>query len=107
MRDDFHGNMGEPTTPEEYKRKYGVYPPGYDQDGNKKKSNTLACIRTFTFDGRKKELQKYRKLLIDDYQTYVPLMIGDLTSDPTIETVKQFDQWVKDNFSDWLEMNLY
>jgi hypothetical protein len=31
----FWGNMGEPTTPEEYKSKYGTYPPGYDKNGKK------------------------------------------------------------------------
>ena len=31
----FYGNMGQPTTVEEYKNRYGVYPPGYDKDGNK------------------------------------------------------------------------
>jgi len=25
----FHGNMGEPDTPESYKDRYGVYPPNY------------------------------------------------------------------------------
>jgi hypothetical protein len=29
----FYGNMGEPTTPKEYRNKYGVWPPDYD--GNK------------------------------------------------------------------------
>ncbi|GAA3769841.1 hypothetical protein [Flavobacterium ginsengiterrae] len=32
---DFHGNMGEPVTLDEYKSKYGVYPYGYDENGNK------------------------------------------------------------------------
>jgi hypothetical protein len=27
--DEFYGNMGEPQTAEEYKQKYGVYPPDY------------------------------------------------------------------------------
>lgn len=27
----FHGNMGEPETPEQFKDKYGVWPPGYDK----------------------------------------------------------------------------
>lgn len=27
----FIGNMGEPETVEEYKRKYGHYPPGYEE----------------------------------------------------------------------------
>lgn len=31
----FYGNMGEPTTPQAYKDKYGVWPPGYDINGNK------------------------------------------------------------------------
>jgi hypothetical protein len=31
----FYGNMGEPETPEQYKDKYGVYPPGYDETGKK------------------------------------------------------------------------
>jgi predicted enzyme involved in methoxymalonyl-ACP biosynthesis len=31
----FYGNMGEPETPQEYKDKYGVWPPGYDEYGNK------------------------------------------------------------------------
>jgi hypothetical protein len=31
----FYGNMGEPVTLEDYKLRYGVYPPGYDNDGNK------------------------------------------------------------------------
>lgn len=31
----FYGNMGQPETPEEYKARYGVWPPGYDKDGNK------------------------------------------------------------------------
>ena len=31
----FYGNMGEPTTVQEYKNKYGVWPPGYDNNGNK------------------------------------------------------------------------
>ncbi len=32
---EFYGNMGEPTTVQEYKNKYGVFPPGYDENGNK------------------------------------------------------------------------
>ncbi|WP_374175262.1 hypothetical protein [Flavobacterium tructae] len=31
----FYGNMGEPETPQQYKDKYGVWPPGYDERGNK------------------------------------------------------------------------
>lgn len=32
---DFYGNMGEPETPQQYKNKYGRYPSGYDDKGNK------------------------------------------------------------------------
>lgn len=32
---DFYGNMGEPETPQQYKDKYGVWPPGYDEKGKK------------------------------------------------------------------------
>ncbi|AYN03301.1 hypothetical protein [Flavobacterium sp. 140616W15] len=32
---EFYGNMGEPETPQQYKDKYGVWPPGYDESGNK------------------------------------------------------------------------
>ena len=28
----FYGNMGQPETPQEYKNRYGVWPPGYDQE---------------------------------------------------------------------------
>lgn len=31
----FYGNMGQPETPEEFKNRYGVWPPGYDSNGNK------------------------------------------------------------------------
>ncbi|MFN3405304.1 MAG: hypothetical protein ACK40G_14485 [Cytophagaceae bacterium] len=31
----FYGNMGQPETPQEYKNRYGQWPPGYDKDGNK------------------------------------------------------------------------
>ncbi|MFB9079921.1 hypothetical protein ACFFLS_08520 [Flavobacterium procerum] len=31
----FHGNMGEPETLNDYKNRYGVYPSGYDKNGNK------------------------------------------------------------------------
>lgn len=31
----FYGNMGESTTPQEYKNRHGVWPSGYDKDGNK------------------------------------------------------------------------
>ncbi len=31
----FYGNMGQPETPGEYKNRYGTYPPGYDDQGNK------------------------------------------------------------------------
>jgi len=31
----FYGNMGQPETPEEFKDRYGVWPPGYDENGNK------------------------------------------------------------------------
>ena len=31
----FYGNMGQPETPQEFKNRYGVWPPGYDDDGNK------------------------------------------------------------------------
>lgn len=31
----FYGNMGEPTTPSEFKNKYEIWPPGYDENGNK------------------------------------------------------------------------
>jgi hypothetical protein len=29
----FYGNMGQPDTPEEFKNRYEVWPPGYDKDG--------------------------------------------------------------------------
>ncbi len=32
---DFYGNIGQPETIQEYKDKYGVWPPGYDENGNK------------------------------------------------------------------------
>ena len=32
---EFYGNMGQPETPQEFKNRYGVWPPGYDKDGNK------------------------------------------------------------------------
>ena len=31
----FYGNMGRPQTPEDYKNANGVWPPGYDENGNK------------------------------------------------------------------------
>lgn len=31
----FYGNMGEPETPQQFKDKYGVWPPGYDKNGDK------------------------------------------------------------------------
>ena len=31
----FYGNMGQPETPQEFKNRYGVWPPGYDKNGNK------------------------------------------------------------------------
>ena len=31
----FQGNMGEPVTLEDFKLRYGKYPPGYDMNGNK------------------------------------------------------------------------
>ena len=31
----FYGNMGQPETPQEFKNRYGVWPPGYDENGNK------------------------------------------------------------------------
>ena len=31
----FFGNMGQPETPQELKNRYGVWPPGYDENGNK------------------------------------------------------------------------
>lgn len=31
----FYGNMGQPETPQEYKNRYGVWPPGYDNSGTK------------------------------------------------------------------------
>ncbi|NJO01407.1 MAG: hypothetical protein HC880_06705 [Bacteroidia bacterium] len=31
----FYGNMGQPETPQEFKNRYGVWPPGYDEHGNK------------------------------------------------------------------------
>lgn len=31
----FFGNMGQPETPQEFKNRYGVWPPGYDANGNK------------------------------------------------------------------------
>jgi hypothetical protein len=31
----FYGNMGQPDTPEQYKNRYGVWPSGYDEHGNK------------------------------------------------------------------------
>jgi len=34
-RTKFYGNMGEPTTPSEFRNKYGAWPPGYDENGNK------------------------------------------------------------------------
>lgn len=33
--DGFYGNMGQPETPQEFKNRYGVWPPGYDKNGNK------------------------------------------------------------------------
>ena len=32
---EFYGNMGQPGTPAEFKGRYGVWPPGYDENGNK------------------------------------------------------------------------
>lgn len=32
--DSYIGNMGQPATPEEYKSRYGTYPPGYVPDKN-------------------------------------------------------------------------
>ncbi len=37
----FYGNMGQPETPQEYKHRYGVWPPGYDKDGNKIDENKI------------------------------------------------------------------
>lgn len=34
----FYGNMGQPETPREYKNRYGVWPPGYDQTTGEKLS---------------------------------------------------------------------
>ena len=31
----FYGNMGQPETLQQYKDRYGVYPYGYDENGNK------------------------------------------------------------------------
>ncbi|MBV6428978.1 MAG: hypothetical protein KIPDCIKN_03515 [Haliscomenobacter sp.] len=31
----FYGNMGQPETPQEFKNRYGIWPPGYDKNGNK------------------------------------------------------------------------
>jgi|688.fasta_scaffold1449686_1 hypothetical protein len=31
----FYGNMGQPDTPIQFKNRYGVWPPGYDENGNK------------------------------------------------------------------------
>jgi len=31
----FYGNMGQPETPQEFKNRYGVWPPGYDENGKK------------------------------------------------------------------------
>jgi hypothetical protein len=31
----FYGNMGQPETPQEFKNRYGVWPLGYDENGNK------------------------------------------------------------------------
>jgi hypothetical protein len=31
----FYGNMGQPVTLEDYKLRYGRYPVGYDENGNK------------------------------------------------------------------------
>ena len=31
----FYGNMGQPGTHQEFKNRYGVWPPGYDENGNK------------------------------------------------------------------------
>lgn len=31
----FFGNMGQPETPQDFKNRYGVWPPGHDKDGNK------------------------------------------------------------------------
>lgn len=30
--DSFYGNMGQPETPEEFRRRYGVWPPGYEEE---------------------------------------------------------------------------
>ncbi|CAA0196340.1 conserved hypothetical protein [Tenacibaculum maritimum] len=32
---DFYGNMGQPETIEDLKNRYGEYPLGYDENGNK------------------------------------------------------------------------
>jgi hypothetical protein len=32
---EFYGNMGQPETPTEFKNRYGVWPPGYDENGYK------------------------------------------------------------------------
>jgi hypothetical protein len=30
----FYGNMGQPETAQEFRNRYGVWPPGYDENGN-------------------------------------------------------------------------
>lgn len=35
----FYGNMGQPETPQEYNNRYGVWPPGYDNNGDKTEEN--------------------------------------------------------------------
>ncbi|MFH7015148.1 hypothetical protein [Flavobacterium sp. FlaQc-47] len=32
---EFYGNLGEPETPQQYKDKYGIWPPGSDEKDNK------------------------------------------------------------------------
>lgn len=32
----FYGNMGQPEAPQEYKNRYGVWPPGYNQTTGEK-----------------------------------------------------------------------
>ncbi|MCV6629966.1 MAG: hypothetical protein OIF50_08915 [Flavobacteriaceae bacterium] len=33
--DGFYGNMGQPETAQEFKKRYGVWPPGFDKNGDK------------------------------------------------------------------------
>ena len=82
----FYGNMGQPDTPQEYKNRYGVWPPGY---------SPLKIEIDHVFS---KEEYDYYPRFLDNQEVVIRVLANGSISDnvSSIEVYKN-NNWIKNN----------